>query len=307
MNLSTFARWAAAAFALHAAAPAAAQTLVLDQARGPYVEAVINGVPLRLRVEFDLAPDINLNPNAAARARLGRGRAPWVQTIGPVLLRGRTISMDLTLAGMAARTAVRWHDRQVAADADGLVSIAALPFDTVTLVRRPASPDEREHSFEARVEENHGLYVPVEVGGQRIAARFSFFRERTIAPAAAAAVIARGHGGEIELEPGAPEEISLGVRRPVYPLQLERPLDIGGLVVSRLMVRTADFRGDHRLLRRAAAAEEGAIVVNGERRSQDPLYRFTIGLDVVGRCSAATYSRVLRTLRLLCAPRAAGE
>jgi hypothetical protein len=298
MRHAGFAQLIAAAFLL-LASPAAGQTLVLD-GTVPEVEAVINGVPLRLRVEFDIAPDINLNPEAAARAGLGRGDGAWVQRIGPVRLRGRSARTELSLAGVKTRTAVRWHDRPVAAGADGLVSVHALPFDSVTLVRRSPAPGERELTFATRLDDNHGVYLPVEVGGRRIAARLSFYRSRTIAPAAAAAVIARRHGGAIEREPGEPEEISLGVPRPVHLLELDRPLVVGALAVPRLMVRTADFRGDHRLVRRALDEEGSAIVVNGERGSQEPLYRITIGLDVLEPCSAVTYSRAPRELRLRC-------
>ncbi|HZF93317.1 MAG TPA: hypothetical protein VEZ20_00435 [Allosphingosinicella sp.] len=297
----SFAHLIAAALLTFAAAPAAAQSLVLDSATGPYVEAIVNGVPLRLRVDFDLLSDISLNPEAAARAGLGNGEGRWVQRIGPVRLRGRTMRTDLTLAGVPARTMIRWHSRAVAEGADGLVSIDALPFDEVTVERRPAAAGERDISFATRVDDKHGLYLPVEVGNRRIAARLSFFRLRTTAPAAAAAVIAQRHGGAIETAPGGTEEVTLGVFRPVYLLELQRPFAVGALAVPRIMVRTADFRGGHRLVRRDGAEAGEAIVVTGERRSQESLYRITIGLDVLDRCSAATYRRLARTLTLRCA------
>jgi hypothetical protein len=297
----SFAHPVAAAFLALAASPAAAQTLVLDAATGPYVEAVVNGVPLRLRVDFDLLPDISLNPEAAARAGLGNGEGRWVQRIGPVRLRGRTMRTDLTLAGVKARTMIRWHARPVPVGADGLVSIHALPFDEVTVERRPAGPGERDIAFETRIDDNHGLFLPVAVGSRRIAARLSFFRPRTTAPAAAAAVIAQRHGGAIDTAPGGAEEVTLGVFRPVYLLELQSPLAVGALSVPRIMVRTADFRGGHRLVRRDGADAGEAIVVTGERRSQESLYRITLGLDVLDRCSAATYRRLARTLVLRCA------
>jgi hypothetical protein len=58
---------------LASGAPAAAADLVLDRAGGPFVQAMINGVPLRLKVEFDHTEGITLNPDAAARAGPWRG------------------------------------------------------------------------------------------------------------------------------------------------------------------------------------------------------------------------------------------
>ncbi len=74
---------------LIAAAPARAVDLRLDARSGPYVEALINGVPLRLRVDLDHSRTIALNPGAAARAGLADGQGRWLEIIGPVRLRGR--------------------------------------------------------------------------------------------------------------------------------------------------------------------------------------------------------------------------
>jgi hypothetical protein len=283
------------------AAPAAAADLVLSAAEGPYVEAELNGVRLRLKVEFDLLPDITLNPAAAARAGLApKGR--WIQQIGPVKLRGRTARVPLTLAGVPIESGVRWQQRDAVAGADGLVSIHVLPFDSVTIERRGVGGGggEREIVLQARVHDGHGVFVPVPVGGRRIAARLSFSRPRTTAPAAAVAVIARHHGGTLGTERGV-EEIGFGVMRPVRPFRLARPLPVGALSVPAMMARTADFRGDHKLALPRPEGEDGEIVVAGQTPSQDSLYRITLGLDVLGRCSAASYSRASRTIRLRCA------
>jgi hypothetical protein len=41
-------------------------------------------------------------------------------------------------------------------------------------------------------------------------------------------------------------------------------------------------------------------VVTGKTPSQPPLYRITVGLDVLERCSSATYTRATGELRLRC-------
>jgi hypothetical protein len=284
---------------LAAFSPAGASDLILD-ASNPYVEAEIGGVPMRLKVVLDHAPGISLNPDSAARAGLGRGDGAWVEQIGPVKLRGRQAELRLLIAGAPAEAKVRWPDRPTSVDADGEISIDALPFDSVTLERRRAAPQERELAFQTKLHDNHGVHIPFLAGRRRIAARLSFARTRTSAPAAAGAAIAAVHGGALDPEKSY-EEIRLGVARPVWPLRLERPIDLGGLAIPLIMVRASDFRGKHRLQRRPEPAAE-QIVVTGERSSQDALYRITVGLDVLGRCSAATYVRATGALRLRCAP-----
>ena len=288
------------AFLAFAAAPASGADLVLEAASGHIVEADVNGVPLRLKVELDHGEGIDLNPAAAARLALGRGDGRHVETIGPVKLRGRFAERVVRFAGGAVKASLRWHDRDVAAGADGTVSPHVLPFDTVTLRRRVSSAGEREVAFSTRFHWNHGIHVPVPVGRYRISARFSLDRPRTTAPAAAAAAISGHQGGALGEERGM-EDISAGVLRPVRPLRLERPLRVGGFEISRLMARPSDWRGKHSLAVPGTAARGGEIVVTGQRPGQEALYRVTIGLDVLGGCSEAVYSRHAGRLSFRCA------
>jgi hypothetical protein len=273
---------------------------VLDAGTGPYVEALINGVPLRLRVDFDHGQSLTLNPEAAARTGLGNGEGRWTNIIGPVRLRGRFAEIPVTLAGQVTQAKVNWQEVDVAADADGIVTPYLLPFDRVTLVRRPAGAGERDIVLESRSHWNHGIHVPVRLGKRRIAARLSFHHPRTTAAAAAAAVIIEAQGGTLE---GAKifEEIGYGVKRPARSLRLARPLRIGDLTITRLMARSADYRGKHKLVLPGAPVAKSDILVTGRLPSQDPLYRITIGLDVLERCSAASYVRATGEIRLRCA------
>jgi hypothetical protein len=283
------------------AAPADGADLVLDGREGAFVDAVINGVTFRLKVEFDLLPGVTLNPDAAARAALGPGEGRWTERIGPITLRGRSSDdVPLILAGAPAEVSVRWRDGPAVMAADGAVSVHSLPFDSVTINRAQPQAREREISFVTRLHDNHGVHFRLPIGRRRIAVRFSLSRPRTTAPAAAAAIIAEQQGGVLGNESSV-EEIAPGVERPVRPLRLGRALAFGGLSVPLLMVRTADFRGQHQLAWAQEPTSDGQIVVTGSRASQEALYRITLGLDVLGRCSSATYRRSTGELRLRCA------
>jgi hypothetical protein len=296
----TWLQGVAAFLLLLACTPAAAADLVLDQASGAVVEGVINGVPLRLKVEFDHLEGITLNPDAAARAGLGHGDGEWVERIGPVRLEGRRTKLRLTVGGVETRASIRWRDSPAAVGADGIIGVHTLPFDSVEVQRAAARPGERELSFQTRLHDNHGVHYRLRVGKHRIAVRFSLSRPRTTAPAAAAAVIAEQQGGHLG-DDRSVEEIALGVERPVRTLRLGTPLALGGLRVPALMARTADFRGGHQLAWAEPPSRDGEIVVTGARDSQEALYRITLGLDVLGRCSSATYRRSTGELRLRCA------
>jgi hypothetical protein len=282
------------------APPAHAADLVLDEASGYIIEARINGVPLRLKVELEHSGSVTLDPAAAARAGLGNGEGRSIEIIGPVRLEGRFTKARLLIAGRTVRAKVDWQDRPPVSGADGIITPHLLPYDRVILKRRPGAASEQNLVFSSKLHENHGIYVPVRIGGQRVAVRMSVVRPTTSAPTAAAAVIAQTHGGVLG-ENKSLEEIAFGVKRPARRLLLQRPLRIGGLVIGSLMARTADFRGDHELVRASTPISAGEILVVGKAPSQPPLYRITLGLDVLGRCSSVTYSRGTGELRLRCA------
>ena len=284
---------------LPGAVPASARDLVLD-AGAPFVDAEINGVRLRLKADFDHSLTIRLNPEAAARAGLGRGEGSWTEIVGPVQLRGRTITLPAAIAGATVQAEVNWNDRSATRDADGTISPHLLPYDNVTIERRRPVAGEQLVSIPAALHDNHGLHMPLRLGERRIAVRLSLVRQRSIATAAAAAVIAKHHGGTLG-ESKSSEEIVFGVVRPVRPLTLAKPILLGPVEVRVLMARPADYRGKHDLPAIGEAGAREGIVVTGRRRSQDPMYRVTLGLDVLGRCSAVTYRRLERQLRLRCA------
>lgn len=278
--------------------PAAAADLVLDTGTGPYVEARLNGVTLRLKVQLDHEAAISLNPAAAARAGLGRGQGKSIMKIGPMTLTGRFANAELTIDGTKVPAQLNWYNRDAASDADGTISPILLPFDAVRLETGQLRGPARTLSFATRVDKNHGIFVPVAVGGQAIAVRFSLVRQRSTSPAAAAAVLAQRFGGTIE-ESSLLEEIGFGVKRPVRQLRLSEPFTVGPLPIPALWVRVTDFRGDHQLPP-TRPADNGVILVEGAPKSQKSLYRITLGSDVLNGCVAATYQKESGRLSFTC-------
>jgi hypothetical protein len=280
-------------------APVGAADLVLNTVSDRTVVAAVNGVPLRLEVRFDHEGSVNLNRDAAARAGLGRGTGKSLMRIGPVQIPGRHTQAVLNIAGQPVKAEISWYERDCTRSADGTISAALLPFDSVTIKRGAGARSGAPIAFQTRFHKNHGLYVPVQAGGKTIAVRFSMDDERSTAPAAAAALLVRHHGGALS-STRASEEIGFGVVRPVRQLRFERPVPVGALRLPTIMVRAADFRGDHRLPQSVSAQPEDAIVVTGVRKSQEALYRMTLGSDVLGGCSAIGFVRASRLMWAQC-------
>jgi len=150
---------------------ASAADLLLGPESGFTIPVELGGATLRLRVDPAASGLVILNPDAVARARLTpemmRGRPgipgqyirPSYARIGPVALAGRTRAVTARLAGQALRIQAIWFDRAVIDGADGLISPALLPYDSITFrlgadmsVRLPSGPGyaeqvEKEHRW----------------------------------------------------------------------------------------------------------------------------------------------------------------
>jgi len=271
--------------------------LALDAAT-PYVVAAINGVQLKLRVHLDAHEYVVLNPAAARRAGLEPDGGSTMN-VGPVKIDGDFVRGSLSVDGRAVPAPINWYAREVASDADGVVSPALLPFDSVTLSYRAPVPPTRLLRFVAVFDDDAGIHVPLRVGKRRIEVRFAPDRD-SFATTAAAAVLAQAQGSSWD---GSSRrlEIGFGVERPVRPLVLARPVAIGELSLDRLLARLADFAGNHELPDEAdLTTRPGEILVRARRARQYAVYRITLGRPTLAACHAATYRPVTRELTLAC-------
>lgn len=290
-------------------APAAASDLVVDAESGFIVRVAINGETLRLRVDPAASGFVILNPAAAERARLRPeikprnthlpGAYPRLSyaRIGPVGLTGRTSRTPLLIAGRPADLRIIWFDRDVIEGADGVISVAGLPFDRVTFRLAPARDGETAASLQLAYEAEIGLYYPYAVGERVVPIQFSIWRDDNMSTAAAGALIASAHAGAWRGD-YARQTVNFGIARPVRPLGLRRPIELGGLNVSQFLVRTGDYRGGYALP--ADAADPDEIVVTAAGNRQTVRLNLTLGRSQLSRCSALAFESATRRLTLHC-------
>jgi hypothetical protein len=183
-----------APFLLFLPTPAAAADLVLE-AGAHFVEAQVNGQPVRLRVDPEASGYIILNPAAVQRAALRPSLTRAVTYIGPVRLTGRTKSTTVTIGARTDERRIIWMDRDAAADADGIISPADLPYDRVTLNLRPPAAGEQAFTLPMTYQRSAGLVHSLRIGEQEIGFKISTANSHTLATAAAGALIAAQQGG----------------------------------------------------------------------------------------------------------------
>lgn len=278
---------------------ATAGDLTLAADGGFVIAAAVNGRPVRLRVDPAAPGYIVLNPAAVQRIGLTASMMRSRTSIGPVVLRGHSKAAQVSVAGATFDNRIVWMDRDIVADADGLVSPAVLPYDHVTFALRAAGDGEQAHVLSLQYARGSGLVHVLRLGGQDVDVGVSLQRDATMATAAAGALMSAELGGSWA---GAAESrpIAFGVMRPVRPLLLGRPLGIGGFQLGRLLVRTSDNPGGLGALPQESD-DPDEIVVTANSRRQRPRYQLTIGEDTLARCSGIAWDKAARSLTLTCA------
>lgn len=284
--------------------PAAASELILEPGSGYVVEGRINHHFVRLKVDPETPGYLILNGDAAFRLRLFPTSLDAAAIIGPVRVDGATRAARVQIGGVTSTRRVVWTEREAVSGADGIISPADLPFDSVMLRFHAATPGETIHDLPMRFEPTLGLFHSVPVGDGVVHFRFSTTRRDSLATAAAGALMARELGGGWAGERHG-MMIKYGVVRSVRPLVLERPAMLAGQPLTGILVRTGDHRGAS-VLPDDAAADPDEIVVTAAVERQRARFLVSLGLDWLSRCSSMTWDNIGRRIRLSC-PGAGGR
>lgn len=289
--------WLVALFAF--VVPAFAADVTVTAASGFLVDATVNGQPVRLRVDPETSGYIVLNPETVARLGLRRSMIGSQTRIGPVRLTGSSKVAELSIGGTTGDRRMVWLDRIAAEGADGLIGPSDLPYDRVTF--EIAAPREGERTFDLPLEfeRSFGLFYPQTFGEHAVRFQFSTSKPATLATAGAGAHLATIFGGAWSAE-ARDRVIEFGVVRPVRPFRFERPVEIGGLAIPELLVRTGDNRGNLDLPPEPDADPDEVVVTGGSR--QRALFTVQVGLDQLTRCSRIVWDNGTRRMTFSCTP-----
>lgn len=289
----------AIALPLLAAASSPAERVVTGD--GVYNGAVA-GVPVRLRIDPATVAMPLITAAVAQRAGLRAGPFAAEYAVGPVVIAAETARATINIGTGDHKRRVAWTTRQVSADVDAVIGPGLLPEDTVRFQLRAPEAGETVSVFPLVDQGGVGArwgerFAAVRYGDRTLKVKFDPRRQATVATAQAGTLIAARNAGHFD---GARQEVEIafGVKRPVRVLQLQQPLVIGSLGISRLLVRTHDFGTVAGIAETASDPNE--IVVTGLQK-QNPRYdQVTLGNDVLHRCSSITFARREKKLYLRC-------
>ncbi|MDB5685619.1 MAG: hypothetical protein JWR77_208 [Rhizorhabdus sp.] len=269
--------------------------IVLDM-DDPIVETRISGISYRLRVGLDQKDLVELNPEAAVRSGLAF-EPGFDADVGRVTLRGIAATGELDMAGRKTPVLVSSHGRECCAGADGAISPALLPYALVRFVRKGVADRGEVRSFAMTGDDEHGLQLPVPIGGDFVYAAFALDRADSVASSSAGAILAKAHGGRMTGTSGA-TVAAFGVSRPTQTMTFSHTFSLAGFNFDRLPIRIADFAGHHALP--MPPAEPGDIVVKRRYPQQAAWPVISIGRDRLDRCSEIIFATHTRALALRC-------
>lgn len=284
-----------------AATPAGALTLAPES--GYLVAAQINGHPVRLRVDPGYS-GIVLNPDVAAR--IGLEPSIWENDVlvGPVRMQGETGVAPVTIGTATDTRRITWFDKTITPAADGIINMAHLPYENVTLLLQPERPGETDIVLPTQPDGFWSITHHQLVGDRKIEVRFGIDIPRTVVTASTGAQLANLHGGSWAGD-AFPHAIGFFVERPVRPMGFARTVTLGGLPFNQALVRGSDFRGRN-ALPTDPPADPSEIVVRGDAGKTRAVYNALLGRDLLSRCSSISYANQSRVLTLRCLPGAAG-
>lgn len=280
--------------------------LVLDAA-APIVTVLIDGQPLRLRVDPGTSRHVEINFSAAKRldlanpARLVGGKpvdlGRTATSVGKVTVRASTSDELVGYEGRVVPLALAWSDRDPVAGADGQIGPWLLPHDSIRIVRRAATTADRTTRLPMQLSSGRGLLSETPIGRESIDIVVNLGAAETLATAAAASVLAIAYGGQLQ---GKPRDavIAQGVVRPVRDVVFATPVTIAGQRFTRVAARVFDWSGKTSIPDADIGPDEA--VVAGRAGAQREWPKLAIGNDHLAACAEIVWTKVPPTIDLVC-------
>lgn len=173
----------------------------------------VNGTGVRLAMEPDGLSIPVLDPGLAKRLALRGGIFGAQARVGPVRIAGRSGTVQLQIGQTDRKQNAVWFEKPMVSGADVALGPDAVPHQSV-IFHLSATAASGTTSRLPLIRKNNRVGTEIEVGGAMIFVQWNLARDRTLATAAAAKVIALGNGGELSGD-ARRQSIRFGVERPV--------------------------------------------------------------------------------------------
>ena len=273
--------------------PASPRGELVLQIDAPAIDVEIAGVPLRLRVGLEAKDLVEINADVIPRLPV-RFEDGFDAQVGRETIKGVSTVAEMRIGKVKRSVQLSSHGRECCAGVDGEIGLGLLPYAIVRFVRDGVGPT-AERGFEVRSTLERGSELITD--GGLVAVQLAPTRDRSVATAAAGAILARSFGGGLE---GESFEIAaaFGVTRPARIVRFARPAEIAGFRFDTIAVRMSDFGG--REVFPVPDAAPGDIVVKRRVPRQEAWPVVLVARDRLDRCAEIRFDAIARRMTLRC-------
>jgi hypothetical protein len=278
-------------------------------AQAPFVDAVIAGQPVRLRLDFAATAPVLLTPEAAQRLALAGDARPGtkekpdrgslISSVGRKRVRIAWSREMVAIDGVVQPMEVLTPAGYAAGGADGSIRPSALPCAVVRLEQRAVRAGDAETVLPLMESDRFdALTVRAMAGTDAIEVVHAPWRAQSMGTASTGGALAALVGGSLT-GPVVETPVVYGVTRPARLLKLDRPWPVSGVRLSQMLMRVSDWEGRGPVPPDADLDRE-LIQVTARKNAQRGLRFLQLGQDVLGACASLEWRREARALVVRC-------
>ncbi len=276
----------------------AAQPSVAElDAGNPVAPIVVNSRATLMEIAPDGPSTPVINPAVAAELGLKGSMVGGLHMVGRTAVRASSNVARIDYGdGKAVRNRVFWFERDWGRIAEGRMGPGMMPQAVVTYRLRAPAPDERMITLPLVDQGRAGLLTETVINGEPIRVIFTFDRDETMATASTGALLAAAHEGRM-VGDAYDTRLELGFDRPVRRMEFAAPVQIGGLALRDVVVRTLDTGSIAGIPDDQQDPSEIVVMASGKKK---PVHGIYVGKASLAGCSSLTFDKPNREIRLSC-------
>lgn len=275
---------------------------IIFDVKNRLLNAKVNSSKITLKVDIDFIDGRILNKSTAKLLGLKRSLIGGGVRIGNIVLNADSSKRPFSILDMPeTKSRLHWFDRDIAADADGLISATSLPFENIVFqLRGPESHDEKA-DIPLKKPGSWGFaggYGILMVDDNEVRLGFALERPETIISADLGALLMQSNGGSFEGDIVF-KDIRYGVTIPMRLAHFTKPIHIGSLAVTSAYIYSAEPERKG-LDDGSLAPTPDEIVVTGKKRRSHLVYNISVGSNDLSRCASLTFKKAIGAIEMNC-------
>lgn len=264
--------------------------------------AKIKNRKIILKIDADFIDGMIINNSLAKKLDIQPSLIGGGVVIGQDILDAPSRALPVSLFGRAAKkTRVHWFDRDIAATADGMISVNRIPYTHVTFKNRSAEVSDHSASLPMARRGTWGFaggYGKMSLNGAELRVGLSYDRPTTIVSSAVGELLLKFYGGRFI---GTTDTLHIRylVNKPMRVMRLSTPLRVASLTVDSVYVQLSETT-DRVTANETELKDEDEIVVTANKNIKRGPMTISLGTDDLNKCASVTFENITERITFVC-------